>query len=346
MLENTEKISLASDTYSPSKKPTHEALDIRMIRDRTNPTVKYIKEACVKYVDTWKNVNREDIEVEVLTGGCSNLLWKAEQKTNCLPKAVVFRNYCSSMFVDRERERLVMDILSTEPFSVPVFHDEDDFRIEEFIPGTHPSTDNCFTDQLLEVVVKIHANTDDTQLPVVLTRCTKMLSLAKAVVLYDDNELLDSFRDVQGLTTELEWLKAITSTLNMKKGLCHNDLHSLNIIQRQDGKGLSLIDFEYSDYNFLAYEFANSFFEATMDNAASEWPHFACDESKYPESESQANLIQRYLAIANNTEVSEESVTEFLFQIQVCLLLSHFHWALWSIPSYEANLKTDAIEWG
>ena len=42
---------------------------------------------------------------------------------------------------------------------------------------------------------------------------------------------------------------------------CHNDLNNTNILFNHEKKTLCLIDYEYADWNFLGFEFANFFNE-------------------------------------------------------------------------------------
>lgn len=54
--------------------------------------------------------------------------------------------------------------------------------------------------------------------------------------------------------------------------LCHNDLNNNNILRR--GQKIHLIDYEYSKYNYVAYDLANFLSESCIDYNKKEFPYF------------------------------------------------------------------------
>jgi len=314
-----------------------------------------IRVRCLQSIPSWKDLQLTDVEVVPLIGGCSNLLWKVRAHSDDVdPKCVVFRRYCSSTIVDREVEAKIMEILGEEGITVRVYVDEDEYRIEDFIVGSHPNTDEIFTDELLQIMAEIHSHQDFAVEPVAFRRIGRLWKLASEALPELKHKALQCFKEVD-IEAEINWLKGQFQKRNLITGLCHNDLHALNILQtkslpdyyqERNPLNLILIDFEFADYNFLACEWANSFYECCMDNAHPEWPCFSMDKTKWPSKASQKKLLTRYFEHMFNTVPEDNFINDFCSQIEICLLIQHLHWALWSIPSYEANSLTHAIDWG
>ncbi|ELP87913.1 ethanolamine kinase, putative [Entamoeba invadens IP1] len=104
--------------------------------------------------------------------------------------------------------------------------------------------------------------------------------------------------------------------------LCHNDLLLKNFIKSTDG--VSLIDFEYSSYNYRAFDLANHFCE---------WCGFECNWDSYPNQETQRRFISMYLS-AYYKKPAEELIGEIekiLEDVKWFELASHFYWGTWSL---------------
>ena len=56
--------------------------------------------------------------------------------------------------------------------------------------------------------------------------------------------------------------------------LCHNDLNNENIMLVSDKKQVYFIDYEYSRYNYVAYDIANFLNEAAISYRKPETPYF------------------------------------------------------------------------
>jgi len=325
--------------------------------DRQTSFLQTIKAKCLEYVPMWKGLKMNDLIVEKLVGGCTNLLWKVHQAGEPVePIAVVFRKYCSSEIVERATEEQIMSLMGKEGITTRIFHNEEAFRIEEFIAGTHPPENDIFSESLLKIMAQLHNHKDFDKEPCSFARTKTLLKLSRGIIPQLKDNVLQGFRNLDSIRAEVEWLeeqiKAAGSEFRM--GLCHNDIHALNILQTEkkssyyaaNDTNLILIDFEYADYNYIACEWANSFYERCINNAAPEWPHFSKNEADFPSRASQRPIIARYLQYLNHTTPARAEVESFLDQIQICLLIQHLHWALWSVPSYHANTFNNAIQWG
>ncbi|EEF36801.1 choline/ethanolamine kinase, putative [Ricinus communis] len=101
-------------------------------------------------------------------------------------------------------------------------------------------------------------------------------------------------------------------------GFCHNDLQYGNIMIDEETKAITIIDYEYSSYNPIAFDIANHFCEMAADYH-SNTPHIM-DYSKYP-----------------GDRVSDIEVEQLLEDVEKYTLASHLFWGLWGIISEHVN---------
>ncbi|KAL0612023.1 Ethanolamine kinase 1, partial [Plecturocebus cupreus] len=127
-----------------------------------------------------------------------------------------------------------------------------------------------------------------------------------------NKRFLSDIPSSQILQEEMTWMKEILSNLGSPVVLCHNDLLCKNIIYNEKQGDVQFIDYEYSGYNYLAYDIGNHFneFAGVSD----------VDYSLYPDRELQSQWLRSYLEAYKEfkgfgTEVTEKEV-EILF-IQV-----------------------------
>ncbi|KAF4022714.1 hypothetical protein G4228_014867 [Cervus hanglu yarkandensis] len=132
----------------------------------------------------------------------------------------------------------------------------------------------------------------------------------------------------QILQEEMTWMKKILSSLGSPVVLCHNDLLCKNIIYNEKQGDVQFIDYEYSGYNYLAYDIGNHFneFAGVSD----------VDYSLYPDRELQGQWLRSYLEAYKEykgfgTEVTEKEVEILFIQVNQFALASHFFWGLWAL---------------
>ena len=112
---------------------------------------------------------------------------------------------------------------------------------------------------------------------------------------------------------------------------CHNDLLSGNILISRDGSAeITLIDYEYASYNYVAFDIANHFCE---------YAGFDGDfKGKYPTQEKRLNFYKNYLK--DNYSGTETSLCEnlsddvaflegFDYAVLQSTSLAHFLWGIW-----------------
>eukprot|EP00250_Pteridium_aquilinum_P004262 c14486_g1_i1 orf=190-1260(+) len=134
---------------------------------------------------------------------------------------------------------------------------------------------------------------------------------------------------LEDLKVEVSKLQNRLSELKGVIGFCHNDLQYGNIMMNETNGDVTIIDYEYANFNPIAFDIANHFCEMTA-NYHSETPH-KLDSSLYPDVEERSRFIKAYLSIAGNTAVP--STEELLEEVEGYTPASHVHWGLWGILS-------------
>lgn len=116
-------------------------------------------------------------------------------------------------------------------------------------------------------------------------------------------------------------------------GYCHNDLQYGNIMVDERTGTVTLIDYEYSAYNAVAFDVANFFCEMAADYH-SETPH-VLDYSEYPAYEERWRFVEAYLRASANggAPPGRHEVAALVEEAEAYKLLSHIHWGLWGLIS-------------
>ncbi|CAH8615567.1 unnamed protein product [Schistosoma bovis] len=127
--------------------------------------------------------------------------------------------------------------------------------------------------------------------------------------------------------------------------LCHNDLNAANIILAPDENSVHLIDMEYCDLNYAAYDIGNHFCEFTGP--------YAIEFKRYPSIEYQKEWINIYLTAYYQYSNSksdlhynelqwnrskEDDINQWIKEINCFALVSHLLWAVWAVICASENL--------
>ncbi len=158
---------------------------------------------------------------------------------------------------------------------------------------------------------------------------------------------VNSIGSTQRLKSEIEWLKEIIKSSSSPVVLCHNDIHSGNIIYNNTTGQVSLVDFEYSGPNYLAFDIANHFCEF----AGVEEVNYEC----FPEEGVQKRWIQMYLEEAaklqgkcdQSADIMARGVNEVYEDVRKFVLGCHLFWVVWSMfQAKNSTLDFDFMEYG
>ncbi|CAJ0964627.1 unnamed protein product [Ranitomeya imitator] len=169
------------------------------------------------------------------------------------------------------------------------------------------------------------------------------------VLLPRPHRVLGAARPGQDLEEEMVWMEETLSGLGSPVVLCHNDLpvqeHHLQWQERKSANvratvadrtwmNVRFIDYEYSGYNYQAYDIGNHFNEFAGTERF--FPVNEVDYSLYPERALQLQWLQAYLSAFKEykgvkAEVSESEVERLYVQVNQFALASHFFWGLWAL---------------
>eukprot|EP01056_Protomagalhaensia_sp_Gyna25_P005811 Protomagalhaensia_sp_Gyna_25__5810@NODE_858_length_2506_cov_66_028780_g678_i0_p1_GENE_NODE_858_length_2506_cov_66_028780_g678_i0NODE_858_length_2506_cov_66_028780_g678_i0_p1_ORF_typecomplete_len514_score82_09Choline_kinase/PF01633_20/9_7e44APH/PF01636_23/3_3e13EcKinase/PF02958_20/1_7e06WaaY/PF06176_11/4_2e05Kdo/PF06293_14/1_6e02Kdo/PF06293_14/0_0059DUF1679/PF07914_11/0_00073Pkinase_fungal/PF17667_1/0_0038RIO1/PF01163_22/0_0061Pkinase/PF00069_25/0_099_NODE_858_length_2506_cov_66_028780_g678_i0901 len=117
-------------------------------------------------------------------------------------------------------------------------------------------------------------------------------------------------------------------------GFCHNDVQENNILVT--GTRLRLIDFEYANFNHLAFDIANFLCEATIDYCVPVFPFYEhkIGVKEFPSEEIVRMLASVYLSEYTGETVlpsNEEWLKPFVINVYRFVLVSHMVWGFWSL---------------
>uniref|UniRef100_A0A8C4WUN3 ethanolamine kinase n=1 Tax=Eptatretus burgeri TaxID=7764 RepID=A0A8C4WUN3_EPTBU len=173
------------------------------------------------------------------------------------------------------------------------------------------------TTQELARIHAIHAHNGCVPTPMIWMKLRKYLSLIPTSFTHPDtNARLVANQEMDELHEHL-------SGLGSPIVLCHNDLLVKNVIFNED------IDYEYSGYNYQAYDIGNHFneFAGVSD----------VDYSLYPSKEFQLGWLRTYLVAFHgfigrtDGPPSARDVEKLYVQVSKFSLVSNFFWGLWAL---------------
>ncbi|KAK2579824.1 hypothetical protein KPH14_007510 [Odynerus spinipes] len=141
------------------------------------------------------------------------------------------------------------------------------------------------------------------------------------------------------LEKEYQFLKETLSKTNSPVVFSHNDLLLGNVIYNRDENIVTFIDYEYSGYNYQAFDIANHFAEFP----GLEFP----DYSYFPEKHLQKTWLKVYLQTYNNTtKVPESEINQLYDEVNKFVLLPHFLWGCWGlIQSLHSYIDFDYLRY-
>lgn len=153
---------------------------------------------------------------------------------------------------------------------------------------------------------------------------------------------MDKYR-LEGLENEINLLEERLTRDDQEIGFCHNDLQYGNVMIDEVTNAITIIDYEYSSFNPIAYDIANHFCEMAA-NYHSDTPH-VLDYTLYPGEGERRRFISTYLGSTGNA-TSDKEVERLLKDAESYTLANHIFWGLWGIISGHVNkIEFDYMEY-
>uniref|UniRef100_UPI00398ECA29 ethanolamine kinase 1-like n=1 Tax=Pristiophorus japonicus TaxID=55135 RepID=UPI00398ECA29 len=281
-----------------------------------------------------------DIKLKTFTDGITNKLVGCHVDSS-MEDVVLVRMYgnMTELFVNRDNEVKSFQVLHDHHCAPELYCTFQNGICYEFIQGTVLDMRLLREPSIYRLVAKAMAQFHSVQLdngypsePVLWKTLSKYMTLlnnsqSKPTADVSSMEMTDmpSF-DI--LVSEIEGLKEHLSQIKSPVVLCHNDLLCKNIIYTEAKGVVKFIDYEYTGYNYQAYDIGNHFNEFA---GVSE-----LDFSMYPPQEMQLEWLKSYLEVYKECTGCEPVATQLevqklYVQVNKFTLASHFSWGLWSI---------------
>lgn len=127
---------------------------------------------------------------------------------------------------------------------------------------------------------------------------------------------------------ESKFLKHELIKLNSPIVFCHNDLLLKNIVFDDKTSKVAFIDYEYSDYNYQAFDIANHFSEFCGVDPF--------DPSRFPSEEFQltwlANYLRKWCSLnGEERKFNQDLVLDLYEAVEKFSLAAHLLWGLWAL---------------
>jgi len=238
-------------------------------------------------------------------------------------------------------------------------------RLEEFIPG-HPLTtgemrSKEFSSQIARNVALVHSlevpvSKEPTWLADTMRGYLHRMTVCPEKVPVEERLQAVSLAEWD-FRAEVDWLLSLIKTVNSPVVFSHNDINTGNILVREDKKvwdPVVLIDYEFSSYNYRAFDIANHFNEWMYDYGRKDFPFYYRHRDRYPSTREQERWVRIYLDTyleqqrlleENNSNISRESCSShtqaqeshLLREVAVFTLASHLLWCLWSLKQGQTS---------
>lgn len=297
----------------------------------------------------WSDVaDPNALQVIRLKGAMTNEVYQIKWPTKVgeMSRKVIVRIYGEGVdvFFNREDEIQTFECMSRHGQGPRLLGRFSNGRIEEFIRArTLSASDLRDPDISALIAAKLREFHDlDIPEPKIIkfwNRLRDWLNTAKRLCPPEEAEEFC----LSALQEEISELEQKLSS-NQGVGFCHNDLQYGNIMYDEQAKSITIIDYEYSSYNNMAFDIANHFCEMAADYH-SETPHLM-DYNKYPGLEERQRFLHVYLN-SSGCQPTDKEVNQLLEDVEKYTLASHMFWGLWGIISQHVNeIDFDYLEYG
>ncbi|CAN8239371.1 unnamed protein product [Cochlearia groenlandica] len=275
------------------------------------------------------------------------------------------------LFFNREDEIKTFECMSHHGYGPKLLGRFQDGRLEEFIHARTLSADDLRITETSDFIATKLREFHKLDMPgpkniLLWNRLKKWLKEAKKLMSLVE---IDEFR-FKAMEDEIDFLEEKLTRDDQKIGFCHNDLQYGNIMIDEETKAITIIDYEYSSFNPVAYDIANHFCEMAA-NYHTDTPH-VLDYTVYPGEEERRRFITTYLVslgfflsssplqekliffkkhiklfvIISGDAPSDEEVERLVDDVESYTLASHIFWGLWGIISGHVNkIEFDYMEY-
>ncbi|XP_025086431.1 choline/ethanolamine kinase-like isoform X2 [Pomacea canaliculata] len=299
----------------------------------------------------WSKITADEMIMDHVSGGMSNYLYLC-RLPNCVkpldqePDQVLLRIYghitTSNMDV-LVHNSVVFALLSEKRLGPKPYGMFFDGRIEEFIMAKPLTHTDLSRPEIMQMVAEKLAAFHSLDMPL----CKEprwMFNIIKRWISEIQNNFSghskksnkgdrETILRLQAIDMEKECdeLREIVLKLDSPVVFCHNDLQEGNILY--DGtvadpdKRMTIIDWEYGNYNYRGFDLANHFCEWAISYNSNS---FSMEPERYPTRQQQCIFFQHYLKALGKSNVSEETLSKMYVEVNTFAMASHFLWGTWA----------------
>uniref|UniRef100_A0A0R3RKG7 Choline/ethanolamine kinase n=1 Tax=Elaeophora elaphi TaxID=1147741 RepID=A0A0R3RKG7_9BILA len=334
------------------------------------------RELCARYLGgAWNTISPEQIRMQPIIGGISNLLFLVELPESVVPEGEepvcsLLRIHCSNDFDRLLGEAVVFTMLSERLLGPRLFAVFPSGRFEHIAK------------YLGKVFARIHTlNVPIAKKPMVLEVADGWLEKLGNKIRYKMRlKMIEA--DLSKLVTcavlknELEIVQLCLEKSGSPIVFCHNDLQEGNLLLHngyainengdfdinENEDPISPIDFEYASYNYRGFEFGNYICEYMLDYGNDKPPFYWIKRERIPPNEQLYRLFNSYLDEidkqkrngdnfyrSRNLSLSREAeIQELFIEARRFPAVSHLFWSIWSFYLAEGSLPIsfDYISYG
>ncbi|XP_069484559.1 ethanolamine kinase 1 [Ambystoma mexicanum] len=280
----------------------------------------------------------EEVTTQVFTDGITNKLIGCYMG-EAMDDVVLVRIYGNKteLLIDRDEELKSFRVLQAHGCAPQLYCTFNNGLCYKFMQGEALNPEHVCNPNIFRLIARqlakihaIHAHNGWIPKSNLWMKMGKYFSLVPSE--FEDeavhSRFLHNVPNPQVLQEEMAWMKERLSSLGSPVVLCHNDLLCKNIIYNEKQGDVQFIDYEYSGYNYQAYDIGNHFNEFAGVNEV--------DYNLYPDKVLQKQWLHSYLEAFKEckgitTEVTDKEVEVLYVQVNQFALASHFFWGMWAL---------------
>lgn len=255
----------------------------------------------------------------------------------------------TDLIIDRKDETRNVRILYKAGYTHALYATFNNGLAYQFLEGDILTTETIRQPEIYVLIAKRMAqmhllepnHSEMSKVPIIWTKAEKFMEIMPKQFSNPAKQLRFTklIKPYCVLKKEYRFLKKNLLTLNSRVVYAHNDLLLGNVIYNKKENKVTFIDYEYTGYNYQAFDIANHFAEFSGVDTP--------DYSLYPDESLQKAWLKIYLeAYKNTNEVPESEINELYYQVNKFVLLTHFFWGCWGlIQSLHSYIDFDFLQY-
>ena len=302
-------------------------------------------EVCKQHVASWGEVSEESCTINKLVG-LSNKVYLIETEFDVSPKRIIYRVFGSDEVIDSKKTSKIFNSLSELGVAPRIYGETDSVRLEEYLEGTrHIDRDEYiqveFARKVGNALRSFHAVDMKESLNNSVSTPSKLadnwrklaeVNLRSCVTRQEEIAEALEFLD----SKYFEMLKDIEPS-NSPIVFSHLDTHPLNILYKEDTEDVHIIDYDFAEYAYRAYDLGILFADLKFDYTHPVYPFYTYTPEFLPSDEIVAEYVKSYGADQ-----------EMWAEVKRCQIAADYFWGIWALAMYDEadNSVMDYLNFG